>query len=132
MPLLGVVAATVANTTPAAAGIVYFPVLTKLNIDPFTAFQFSLIIQAYGMSLGTFKWYKLNKKLFLTNILPICILGGMIGVSLSILVFPLKNPELLVLTFNSIALYLLRLSFFQYSSGVNIRIYRSILQKPQQ
>ncbi len=112
MPLLGIVAATVANTTPAAAGIVYFPVLTKLNIDPFTAFQFSLIIQAYGMSLGTFKWYKLNKKLFLTSILPICILGGMIGVSLSIVVFPLKNPELLILTFNSIAFVFTQVIFF--------------------
>lgn len=112
MPLLGVVAATVANTTPAAAGIVYFPVLTKLNIDPFTAFQFSLIIQAYGMSLGTFKWYKLNKRLFLTGILPTCILGGMIGVSLSILVFPLKNPELLILTFNSIAFIFTQIIFF--------------------
>ena len=112
MPLLGIVAATVANTTPAAAGIVYFPVLTKLHIDPFTAFQFSLIIQAYGMSLGTFKWYKLNKRLFLTSILPICIFGGMIGVTLGIVVFPLKSPELLILTFNSIAFIFTQVIFF--------------------
>lgn len=112
MPFLGIIAATVANTTPAAAGIVYFPVLTKLHIDPFTAFQFSLIIQAYGMSLGTFKWYKLNRKLFLINILPVCILGGMAGVSLSILVFPLKNPEVLTLTFNTIAFIFTQIIFF--------------------
>ncbi len=112
MPLLGIVAATVANTTPAAAGIVYFPILTKLKIDPFTAFQFSLIIQAYGMSLGTFKWYKLNKKLFLSNILPVCILGGMVGASLSIIVFPLKSPEVLTLTFNTIAFIFTQVIFF--------------------
>ena len=112
MPLLGIVAATVANTTPAAAGIVYFPILTKLKIDPFTAFQFSLIIQAYGMSLGAFKWYKLNKNLFLKSILPICIIGGMTGASLSIVVFPLKNPELLTLTFNSVAFIFTQIIFF--------------------
>ncbi len=112
MPLLGIVAATVANTTPAAAGIVYFPVLTKLQISPFTAFQFSLIIQAYGMSLGTFKWYRFNKRLFLKNILPVCILGGMIGVTLGIVVFPLKSPELLIITFNTVAFIFTQVVFF--------------------
>ncbi len=112
MPLLGIVAATVANTTPAAAGIVYFPVLTKLHISPFTAFQFSLIIQAYGMSLGTFKWYRLNSKLFLKDILPVCILGGMTGVTLGITVFPLKSPELLIITFNTVAFIFTQVVFF--------------------
>lgn len=112
MPFLGIIAATVANTTPAAAGIVYFPVLTRLDVLPVTAVQFSLLIQAYGMGLGTFKWYLVNKKLFITNVLPVCIGGGVIGVVLSIVVFPIQNPELLTLVFNFAALLLTQVIFF--------------------
>lgn len=102
MPFLGVIAATVANTTPAAAGIVYFPVLTRLSIDPITAVQFNFIIQAYGMGLGTFKWFLFNKKLFMTRLLPLCILGGSIGIVTSIIFLPIKNPQILTLIFNVI------------------------------
>ena len=112
MPFLGTIAATVANTTPAAAGIVYFPILTRLDILPVTAVQFSLIIQAYGMGLGTLKWYAVNKKLFIGNVLPICIGGGIIGVVSSLAFFPIKNPELLTLIFNFIALLLTQFIFF--------------------
>jgi uncharacterized membrane protein YfcA len=112
MPFLGIIAATVANTTPAAAGIVYFPVLTKLQINPVTAVQFSLIIQAYGMSLGSFKWYIVNKKLFMTNIIPVCLLGGIIGVIISIVFFPIINSEFLTLIFNFIAFGFSQVIFF--------------------
>ncbi len=112
MPFLGVVAATVANTTPAAAGIVYFPVLTRLAIDPATAVQFSLIIQAYGMGLGTFKWFLFNKKLFLAELLPLCFLGGTIGIVIGIVFVPINNPEILTLIFNSIGFLFTQIIFF--------------------
>ena len=112
MPFLGTIAATVANTTPAAAGIVYFPILTRLEILPITAVQFSLIIQAYGMGLGTLKWYMVNKQLFILNVLPVCIGGGIIGVISSLVLFPIENPELLTLIFNFIALLLTQFIFF--------------------
>ncbi len=112
MPFLGVIAATVANTTPAAAGIVYFPILTRLQVEPVTAVQFTLIIQAYGMGLGTFKWYLVNKRLFILNVIPVCLLGGVIGVVVSIVFFPVKKPELLTLIFNFIAFLLTQIIFF--------------------
>ncbi len=112
MPFLGVIAATVANTTPAAAGIVYFPVLTRLDITPATAVQFSLIIQAYGMGLGTFKWYSVNKKLFITNVIPLCLCGGILGIITSMIFIPIKNPELLTLIFNSIGFIFTQIIFF--------------------
>lgn len=112
MPFLGIIAATVANTTPAAAGIVYFPILTRLSIAPMTAVQFSLIIQAYGMGLGTLRWFMINRRLFLTNVLPICVGGGMIGVFLSIIVFPVTNPAVLTLIFNFIAFLFTQIIFF--------------------
>jgi len=112
MPFLGVIAATVANTTPAAAGIVYFPILTKLEVSPITVVQFTMIIQAYGMGLGTFKWYLVNKKLFIFNVIPICLFGGIFGVIISTIVFPIDNPEMLTLIFNFIAFMFTQVIFF--------------------
>lgn len=112
MPFLGIIAATVANTTPAAAGIVYFPILTRLAIDPATAVQFSLIIQAYGMGLGTFSWFMLNRSLFIRNVIPVCLCGGTLGVTAGIVFFPIENSELLTLTFNFIALMFTQIIFF--------------------
>lgn len=112
MPFLGVIAATVANTTPAAAGVVYFPILTRLNVLLATAVQFSLIIQAYGMGLGTFKWFLINKKLFILNVIPICLFGGTIGIFVSIVLLPIDNPELLTLIFNCISFLLTQIIFF--------------------
>jgi len=111
MPFLGVIAATVANTTPAAAGIVYFPILTRLSISPISAVRFNLIIQAYGMGLGTLKWYLVNKRLFIFNVIPICIFGGMIGVIFGIVVFPIAKPELLTLIFNFVAFLFTQIIF---------------------
>ncbi|QTA84232.1 sulfite exporter TauE/SafE family protein [Desulfonema magnum] len=112
MPFLGIIAATVANTTPAAAGIVYFPILTRLHVLPATAVQFNMMIQAYGMGLGTFKWFLVNKKLFICEVIPICLVGGIIGVVVSIIFFPIGNPELLTLVFNFIAFMLTQIIFF--------------------
>ena len=112
MPFLGVIAATIANTTPAAAGIVYFPVLTRLQISPSTAVQFSLIIQAYGMGLGTLKWRLVNKSLFLTKVMPLSICGGIIGIIASIVYFPIANSELLTLVFNTVSFLFTQVIFF--------------------
>lgn len=112
MPFLGMIAATVANTTPAAAGIVYFPILTRLKISPVTAVQFSLIIQAYGMGLGTVRWFLVNRKLFIWNVLPVCLTGGIAGITASIVFFPIDNPELLTLIFNFLAFIFTQIIFF--------------------
>ncbi len=129
MPFVGAVAAVVANITPAAAGIIYFPILTHLSISPVTVAQFNLIIQAYGMGLGTFRWFLFNKKLFILNVLPISIVGGFAGEVVSIVLFPIKNPELLTLIFNFISFLFTQIIFFsllkntQYpNTSVNLNI----------
>jgi len=108
MPFLGIIAATIANTTPAAAGIVYFPILTKFNIIPLEAVKYSLMIQAFGMGIGSIRWYLLNKNLFIKNILPLALTGGFIGCFFSIVIFPLKDPAYLKLIFNIIAFLLVQ------------------------
>lgn len=112
MPFVGAVAAVVANITPAAAGIVYFPILTHLNVPPVTVSQFNLIIQAYGMGLGTFRWFLFNRKLFIFNLIPISIAGGFLGEIVSIVCLPINNPEFLTLFFNFIAFLFTQIIFF--------------------
>lgn len=118
MPLVGTVAAIVANITPAAAGIIYFPILTHLSMAPVTVSQFNLIIQAYGMGLGTFRWFLFNRKLFVFNVIPIAISGGFAGEIVSIVIFPIKNPELLTLIFNCIAFAFTQVIFFSLLRNV--------------
>ncbi|MBF0202430.1 MAG: sulfite exporter TauE/SafE family protein [Desulfamplus sp.] len=112
MPFLGALAATIANITPAAAGIVYFPILTHLDMAPATVTQFSLMIQAYGMGLGTFRWFIFNRNLFIFNIIPVSIAGGLLGEVVSMVLLPIKNPELLTLVFNFIAFLFTQIIFF--------------------
>ena len=112
MPFIGAVAAIVANITPAAAGIIYFPILTHLSVSPVTVAQFNLAIQAYGMGLGTFRWFLFSRKLFILNVLPVCIAGGFLGEIVSIVIFPIKTPELLTLIFNFIAFVFTQIIFF--------------------
>ncbi len=112
MPFLGIIAATVANITPAAAGIVYFPVLTRIHMDPVTVVQFSLVIQAYGMGLGSLRWFCLNRNLFITNVIPVSLIGGAVGMVLGNIFIPIYNPEFLTLVFNSIAFIFTQVIFF--------------------
>jgi len=112
MPLLGIIAATIANTTPAAAGIVYFPILTKLHISPVATARFSLMIQAYGMGLGTLKWLLVDRRLFMMRVIPLCLAGGMVGGLLSVVFLPLSNPKMLQLLFSGFALIVVQFIFY--------------------
>ncbi len=71
-----------------------------------------MMIQAYGMSLGTFRWFLLNKKLFLFNMLPICLLGGLAGLVTSVFFLPVDDPAMLTLIFNCIAFGFTQIIFF--------------------
>lgn len=120
MPFLGVVAATVANVTPTAAGIVYFPVMTKIHMDATQVVIYTLMIQSFGMSLGTIKWFIVDRKLFLKNLLLVCLIGGSIGIALAILFFPLKDPQIIKTIFD----------YFSYLITILVLI-RVIIQKGQ-
>ncbi len=112
MPFVGALAAVVANITPAAAGIVYFPILTNLQVSPVTVAQFSMAIQAYGMGLGTLRWYQVNPRLFLPNVLVLSFVGGFLGQVVSLVFFPIQNPEMLSLIFNGISFIFTQIIFF--------------------
>ena len=120
MPFLGIVAATVANVTPTAAGIVYFPVMTRIHMDATQVVIYTLMIQSFGMSLGTIKWFLVDRKLFLKNVLVVCLIGGSIGIALAIFFFPLRDPHRIKTAFD----------YFSYVITILVLI-RVIIQKGQ-
>jgi uncharacterized protein len=120
MPFLGVVAATVANVTPTAAGIVYFPVMTRIHMDPTQVVMYTLMIQSFGMSLGSIKWFIVDRKLFLKNVLVVCLIGGFIGIALAIFFFPIRDPQRIKTIFD----------YFSYVIVVLVLL-RVLLQKGQ-
>jgi hypothetical protein len=48
MPFLGIAAATIAMSTPAGGGVVFFPTMVLLGIPPFEAVAFSVGAQSVG------------------------------------------------------------------------------------
>ncbi len=112
MPILGVLAATVANTTPVAAGLVYFPILTYLKISPLEAVLYTMMIQSYGMGIGAIRWFIEDKRLFLWKVLPICLTFGALGAFSGIMLFPLDNPGVLKKGFNIISFILVSAIFY--------------------
>ncbi len=118
IPFLGVVAATVANVTPTAAGIVYFPVMTRIHMDPAQVVLYTLMIQSFGMSLGSIKWFIFDRKLFLKNVLVVSLIGGSIGIALAIFFFPVRDPQRIKTIFD----------YFSYLIVVLVLI-RVLLQK---
>ena len=112
MPILGVLAATVANTTPVAAGLVYFPILTYLKISPLEAVLYTMMIQSYGMGIGAIRWFIEDRRLFLWKILPICIIFGALGAFCGITIIPLDNPGILKKGFNIVSFILVSLIFY--------------------
>ncbi len=112
MPILGVLAATVANTTPVAAGIVYFPILTFLKISPLEAVLYTMMIQSYGMGIGAIRWFIEDRRLFLWKVLPICLIFGAAGAFCSTVYFPLTNPAILKNVFNIISFILVSAIFY--------------------
>ncbi|MBP7233284.1 MAG: TSUP family transporter [Syntrophaceae bacterium] len=127
MPFLGVVAATVANVTPAAAGIVYFPVMTRIHIDPAQVVMYTLMIQSFGMSLGSIKWFIVDRTLFMKNVLVVSITGGTIGIALAIFFFPLNDARQLRIIFDYFTylitiLVFIRLFLQKAKGGVDFKL----------
>lgn len=117
MPPLGLIAATIANATPAGAGIVYFPVLTRTVTEPVQAVRFSLMIQAYGMSLGALKWYVTDHKLFLIKEIAVTAAAGIAGITCAVLFMPVQNPPAVRLLFNAGAFAMMHVIFVSSSRG---------------
>lgn len=101
MPVLGVIAATIAMSTPAGGGVVFFPTMVLLGVPPIEAVAFSVGAQAIGMGVfGTFNWIKRDRSAIQPEaVLTTALIGGA-ATLLALFVFPIVQPRPLQLTFS--------------------------------
>ena len=59
---MGIVAATIANSTGAGGGIVFLPVFIGLGFSPAESLATSITIQCFGMSSGALTWISFHNK----------------------------------------------------------------------
>ena len=59
---IGIVAATIANSTGAGGGIVFLPIFIGLGLSPAESLSTSITIQCFGMSSGALTWISYSKK----------------------------------------------------------------------
>jgi uncharacterized membrane protein YfcA len=120
MPFLGIVAATIAMSTPAGGGVVFFPVMVLLGVPPFEAVAFSVGAQSVGMGIfGTFNWMKRDRSAIL---FPVVIAAALIGGAvtlLALLVFPVAEAAPLQLTFSFFGVGLATYIFYSLRHGLD-------------
>ena len=101
MPLLGIVAATIAMSTPAGGGVVFFPTMVLLGVPPYQAVAFSVGAQSVGMGLfGTVNWMKRDRAAILFPAVFATVAIGGATTLLALLVFPIAEAKALQLTFS--------------------------------
>jgi hypothetical protein len=122
--MLGVAAATIAMSTPAGGGVVFFPVMVLLGVPPIQAVAFSVGAQSVGMGIfGTYNWMRRDRAAIL---LPVVLATGIIGGAatlLALLVFPVTESGPLQLTFSAFGVGLAAYIFHRvrYGSGGQAR-----------
>ena len=60
--IMGIIAATIANSTGAGGGIVFLPVFMSLGFSPLESISTSIAIQCFGMTSGALTWISYRSK----------------------------------------------------------------------
>jgi uncharacterized membrane protein YfcA len=120
MPFLGIAAATIAMSTPAGGGVVFFPTMVLLGVPPFQAVAFSVGAQSVGMGIfGTFNWVKRDRSAILFPAVVATVLIGSAATLLALLVFPVAEAEPLQLTFSFFGVGLATYIFYSLRHGLD-------------
>jgi len=107
MPSIGIIAATIAMSTPAGGGVVFFPTMVLLGVPPLEAVAFSLGAQSVGMGIfGTFNWLRKDRSAILVSPIIITVLVGWIATLVSLFAFPIEEAKPLALLFSFFGLAL--------------------------
>ncbi len=107
MPFVGILAATVAMSTPAGGGIVFFPALLLLGVPPNQTVAFSVGAQCVGMGVfGTYNWMKQDRGSINFSIVLASVLVGSITSIITLLVYPIVEIKPLQIIFSLFGLSL--------------------------
>lgn len=131
MPFLGIVAATIAMSTPAGGGVVFFPTMVLLGVPPHQAVAFSVGAQSVGMGIfGTFNWIKRDRSAILKPAVVATALVGGAATLLSLFVFPISQARSLQLTFSFFGFGLAIYIFYGLRHGLDKEAARFRLGPP--
>ena len=120
MPFLGIIAATIAMSTPAGGGVVFFPTMVLLGVPAFEAVAFSIGAQSVGMGIfGTFNWVKKDRSAILVPAIVIAVLVGSVATLVSVFVFPIEEAKPLKLIFSFFGLALALHIFNSLRHGID-------------
>lgn len=120
MPFLGIAAATIAMSTPAGGGVVFFPTMVLLGIPPFEAVAFSVGAQSVGMGVfGTFNWMKRDRAAILFPVVIPTVIVGSAATLLALLVFPVAEAKPLQLIFSFFGVFLATYIFYGLRRGLD-------------
>ncbi|WP_164848366.1 sulfite exporter TauE/SafE family protein [Halobacteriovorax sp. HLS] len=107
MPFVGILAATIAMSTPAGGGIVFFPIMILLGIAPLQAVGFSLGAQSVGMGIfGTYNWFKTDRAAIVSPIVAIVVPIAIAASLVTILIFPASKSSYLQVGFSCFGIFL--------------------------
>jgi uncharacterized protein len=106
MPVLGFVAAIIANCVPIGGGVVYVPALYLLGENMKLGVAFSLATMSIGNGMVAFlKWMSVDKKLIYWNAIPFTVIPAWKGFLVS-MAFPLLGPDMEKMLFSGFCLAL--------------------------
>ncbi|MBU1626996.1 sulfite exporter TauE/SafE family protein [bacterium] len=111
---LGICGATVAMSTPAGGGIVFFPILTRFGVSTLEASAFTLATQTVGMGMGSLRWMLEDWKSFQWRIVLCVVPGGWIGLYLGLIHFHINIDHINRLIFSIVGLSLCFFTLYLY------------------
>lgn len=111
MPLLGVIAACLANCVPIGGGIVYVPALALLGSEMKLGVSFSVATMTVGNGIfGYLNWQRKNPSLLVWEAIPFTVVPSSIGTLVSLLVN--SQPEAVVKQYFALFCFLLAVFVF--------------------
>ncbi|MBU1626995.1 sulfite exporter TauE/SafE family protein [bacterium] len=110
----GILGATVAMSTPAGGGLVFFPVLIRLGFSTHEVVAFTLATETIGMGFGSIRWMLEDFKAFQWKVVCSSIPGGWVGMYIGTLHAPLKDERIARLLFSFVGLSLCILTLYAY------------------
>eukprot|EP01090_Pellita_catalonica_P008468 TRINITY_DN1931_c0_g1_i1.p1 TRINITY_DN1931_c0_g1~~TRINITY_DN1931_c0_g1_i1.p1 ORF type:complete len:355 (+),score=30.40 TRINITY_DN1931_c0_g1_i1:890-1954(+) len=108
MPLIGIGSATIAMSTPAGGGILWFPALTLIGtLTTRETVALSISIQLFSMGIfGTCQWMQKDVNAFLWSILTLAWIGSCVGSSLALLVLEINTAAIIRIIFSAVGVIL--------------------------
>jgi len=110
----GIMGATIAMSTPAGGGLVFFPVLIRFGFAPQEVVAFSLATETIGMGFGSIRWLIEDFKAFQWKVIISTIPGGWIGLYLGTMVIPIQSAKIARLIFSLVGLSLCILTLYTH------------------